>query len=205
METETETENLNKNITENKTVNTSLSRFGFLFLIFAVVSSGYVTEILSCQMRKVLETSMYFRHLIGVIIFFVFIMLEGGWSFNTKVDNMFSNNWSSGNVLDTIIIAFILYIIFLLSAKSQFKYNIIFFGLVFILYFINTQRDYWYQRNIISEKSNKYTLHIEYILFFLSILFLIIGFIDYVIYQKKEYKNKFNWLTFLLGSHNCSF
>jgi hypothetical protein len=203
MENKPETKTENENL--NKTINTSLSRFGFLFLIFAVVSSGYVTEILSCQMRKTLETSIYFRHFIGVLIFFVFIMLEGGWSFNNKVNEMFSNNWSSGNVLDTIIIAVILYIIFLLSAKSQFKYNIIFFGLVFILYFINTQRDYWHQRNIISEKSNKYTLYIEYIILFLSILFLIIGFIDYVIYQKKEYKNKFNWLIFLLGSHNCSF
>jgi hypothetical protein len=188
--------------TEN--INTSLSRFGFLFLIFAVISGGYVTEILSCQMKKVLETSMYFRHLIGIMIFFVFIMLEGGWSFNSEVDNMLSNSWSSGNVIDTIIIAFFLYIIFLLSAKSQFKYNIIFFGLIFILYLINTQRYYWYQRKIISEESNKYTLNVEYIILFFAILFLIIGFIDYVIYQKKEYKNKFNWIIFLLGSHNCS-
>jgi hypothetical protein len=188
--------------TEN--INTSLSRFGFLFLIFAVISGGYVTEILSCQMKKVLETSMYFRHLIGIMIFFVFIMLEGGWSFNSEVDNMLSNSWSSGNVIDTIIIAFFLYIIFLLSAKSQFKYNIIFFGLIFILYLINTQRYYWYQRKIISEESNKYTLNVEYIILFFAILFLIIGFIDYVIYQKKEYKNKFNWIIFLLGSHKCS-
>jgi hypothetical protein len=185
-------------------INTSLSRVGFLFLIFAVVSSGYVTEILSCQMRKALETSMYFRHLIGIIIFFVFIMLEGGWSFNNKIDEMFSNNWSSGNVIDTLIISFFLYIIFLLSAKSQFKYNIIFFGLVFILYLINTQRDYWYQRKLISMESNKYTLIIEYIILFFAIFFLIFGFIDYVIYQKKEYKNKFNWIIFLLGAHNCS-
>ena len=187
------------------TINTSLSRFGFFFLIFAVISSGYVTEILSCQMKKVLETSIYFRHLIGILIFFVFIMLEGGWSFNPKVDEMFSNNWSSGNVLDTIIIAIVLYMIFLLTAKSQFKYNIIFFGLVFILYFINTQRDYWFQRKIISTQSNKYTLYIEYLIFFTSIIFLIIGFIDYVKYQKKEYKNKFNWITFLLGTRKCSF
>jgi hypothetical protein len=187
----------------NDYLNKSLSRFGFIFLIFAVVSSGYVTEILSCQMRKVLETSMYFRHFIGILIFFVFIMLEGGWSFNPKIDEMFSNNWSSGNVIDTIIIAFFLYIIFLLSAKSQFKYNILFFGLVFILYLINTQRDFWYQRKLISDTSNNYTLNIEYIIFVCAIIFLIIGFIDYVKYQKKEYKNKFNWLNFLLGSHNC--
>lgn len=185
-------------------INSSLSRFGFLFLIFAVISSGYVTEILSCQMRKVLETSIYFRHFIGVLIFFVFIMLEGGWSFNNKVDELFSNNWSSGNVIDTLIIAFFLYIIFLLSAKSQFKYNIIFFGLVFLLYLMNTQRCYWYQRKLISDESNNNTLNIEYIILIISIIFLIVGFIDYVKYQKKEYKNKFNWIIFLLGSHNCN-
>jgi hypothetical protein len=133
----------------------------------------------------------------------MFIMLEGGWSFNNKVDGMLTNNWSSGNVIDTLIIAFFLYIIFLLSAKSQFKYNIIFFGLVFILYFINTQRTYWYQRKIISDVANNHTLNIEYIIFVCAVIFLIIGFIDYVKYQKKEYKNKFNWIIFLLGSHNC--
>jgi hypothetical protein len=180
------------------------SRIGFIFISFVVVSSGYISEILSCQMRYVLETSPYFRHFLGVLLFFVFIMLEGGWSFNKEEDDKFSNNWASGNVIDTGILAFGLYIIFLISSKSQFIYNALFFMIILAIYLINTQRSYLLIRESISKETNKYLLLLQNGMALLALIILIVGFIDYYIYQTQVHKKDFSFMKFILGAHQCT-
>jgi len=180
-----------------------LSRFAFIFLIYAVVTSGYINQVLSCQMQQTLSESKYFRHMMGILLIFVFIMLEGGWSFNSAMDELADTNWSSGNVLHTIVIAFVIYIIFLISSKSKLIPNLVFFTLVFVIYMINTQRSYLKKRDKISEEQNNMLLKISKILFAIAIVVLIYGFVDYIQYQKKEYGKGFDWSIFLLGTSKC--
>lgn len=180
------------------------SRFAFIFLVFTVVSSGYITEVLSCQIRNMFEVSTYFRHIVGFLMVFVFIMLEGGWSFNKADDDKASNDWSSGNVIHSAAMGAAIYGIFLISSKSQFWPNIIFFGLVFALYAINTQRNYYVAREQISPQANETTLRVEYGIAGVSLITLIYGFVDYIGYQKAERGDSFSWTKFLLGAHKCT-
>jgi hypothetical protein len=198
---EPENKNLeNKNL-ESKTVY--FSRMAFLFIIFSVVSSGYIAEILSCQMRFMFENSLVLRHVVGIIMIFVFIMLEGGWSFDTEEDEKAVTSWESGNVIHTGVMSVVIYILFLLSSKSRFWPNILFFSLLMILYLLNTQRQYWVDRENITADQNDKILKTQYVITGFAGVSLVGGFVDYVLYQMKQYKSNFSWIQFLFGGHKC--
>jgi len=180
-----------------------LSRFAFIFLIYAVVTSGYINEILSCQMRRFLRDSRWFRHVIGICMVFVFIMLEGGWSFNPDQDNLAETNWSSGNVFHTLAFSIGIYGLFLTSSKSRLTFNLVFFSMVLVIYFVNTYRNYLYDRKQITEDQNKTLLDGTKIVFFLTLVILAYGLYDYAIYQRREHPNDFKWDIFFLGSYKC--
>ena len=184
-------------------ISTNISRYAFVFLIYILVSAGYISQILSCQMRYFLITSLYFKHVFAIIMVFSFIMFEGGWDFDKKEEDKAPTNWASGNTVHTFIIAIIIYIIFLLSAKSKLIPNLLFFGLMFILYFINTYRDYIYQRKRLSDDLNNTILFYEKIIAFIAFIVLMYGFIDYYYYQKADHPNDFSWRRFILGKAHC--
>lgn len=181
-----------------------LSRFAFIFVIYAVVTSGYIQDILSCQMRSFLQDLYYPRHLFGILLVFIFIMMEGGWGWDLEEQEAQPNDWSSANVIDTLTMSLLVYTIFLLSSKSKILPNIIFFTLMFILYCINTQRNYWRAREIISKETDSTILNVEIGMFIVSMIVLVFGFGDYILYQQAEYGNKFSWYSFILGSKKCA-
>jgi TRAP-type C4-dicarboxylate transport system permease large subunit len=131
-------------------------------------------------------------------------MLEGGWSWNSEIDDLANNDWSSGNVIDTLSIGFIIYVVFIFSSKSQLVPNLVFFGLVFTVYIINTQRNYYKERNMITEEQNSNFLKLSQFLFFIAMIVLIYGFVEYVIFQQKNYGSAFRWTTFFLGVPKCA-
>jgi hypothetical protein len=181
-----------------------LSRFAYIFVIYAVITSGFVQEVLSCQMRYFLHNMYIPRHFFGILLIFMFIILEGGWSWDQEDNEAKPNDTSSANVIDTMQMAILLYAVFLISSKSQFIPNVIFFSLMFILYLVNTQRNYWMARKKISEETNQKLLNFEIGLFIVSIATLGYGFIDYILYQMNEYGDKFSWYIFLLGAKKCA-
>ena len=181
----------------------SISQVAFIFLIFVVISGGYVSNILSCQMQNMLKYNLYARHVIGVIMVFVFIMLEGGWDFDKQRENEASTDWSSGNTINTLIYAFLIYLLFLISSKSRLVPNLLFFSLVFVLYFVNTYRAYNHDRKEIDYKLNNEILNFEYILLVFAFIVLVYGFGDYVLYQKRLRGASFDWVKFMAGVTRC--
>lgn len=182
-----------------------LSRFAFIFLVYSVVTSGYIGQVLSCQMQHFLSDAVYFRHVLGVVMVFVFIMSSGGWSFAEEDKDKDNNasDWSNGNALSSMAISMIIYLIFLISSKSQLLPSLTFFSITFCLYLINSQRAYWFARDKITKEMNEGILIVEAVMLFFAIIVLIYGFVDYVLYQQNSYGDGFKWELFLLGTNKC--
>ena len=193
-------------MTYNLDFTSNVSRFAFIFLIYVLVTSGYISEILSCQMRTFIQNKWYARHILAIILVFAFIMFEGGWDFDKERENQESNNWASGNTIHSLVIAFIIYLVFLISSKSKLLPNILFFTLLFILYVTNTYREYQLRRNEIEENTNNNIIIFEQIIFSIAVIVLVVGFVEYYLYQKEKHKNTndFKWFNFLVGTNKCN-
>ena len=184
-------------------MSTYLSFVAFLFLTFAIMSSGFVTQILSCQVQEQLHKNIYAKHIIGYLLIYVFIMLEGGWSFNREEDEKAEVNWSNGNALDSLLFAFGLYTLFLLSAKMQLVPNLLFYTLLFIVYVGNTQRLYWHNRERITDEHNEKALQALYVVFSIACAVLLYGVVDYYLYIRGKRTTQFSWSKFILGKPSC--
>ena len=69
---------------EEESLTTNISKISFIFIAFLVIAGGYTTQIFSCSTQRFLSNNIYGKHLIGIGLIFVFIMLEGGWDFDKK-------------------------------------------------------------------------------------------------------------------------
>ena len=184
--------------------NLDVSKIAFLFISWTVITSGVVNQVISCQVQNFFNHSYYGKHIIGFMLILMFIMLEGGWAFNKELESKAPIDWSNGNIFDSSIFAFIFYTIFLLSAKMKLVPNLTFFSILFLIYFLNTQKNYWDNRKLFDEKSIALMDNFIKGLLFVSGLIFIFGISDYYIYKRNEYKKKFDHFTFIFGSiNNC--
>jgi hypothetical protein len=183
----------------------NIPKIAFLFIIYVIIAGNYTTHVLSCQMQRFLETSIISRHIMGILLFYFFIMMEGGWDFDKNVLNEDINNWASGNTIHSLVYAVILYIIFIAVARSKLIPNLFLFGTLFILYVINVHTTYLEKRNRITKERVKVNRKIEKTLIVFSILIFFYGLFDYIRYKIKKHKNKFSIQTFILGNVICHY
>lgn len=179
------------------------SRIAFLFLIFAVISGGIVAQTLPCQLQSQLATSSVARHSIGFLMVFVFLMMEGGWSFDPKDDELAPTDWSSGNTIHTLGIAAAIYTVFVLSSKMQLIPNLMFYGLLFITYVMITYKRFLKDRKRLSPKDQKSLELVNKLLLVALITVFVYGFTDYVLYQRQQHPTNFSWEKFIVGKPKC--
>ena len=188
---------------EGEQLTNNISKISFIFVAFLVAAGGYVTQIFSCSTQRYLNTNIYGKHLIGIGLIFIFIMLEGGFTFDKAERDMYPVDWSNGNCFDSMIYAFGIYIIFLLSSKMRLTWNTIFFTVLFILYITNTQRLYMYNRRKIDPNVNDNILIVEKVLLYSLPILLLIGVGDYYVFKTAQLGSKFSLYLFFLGNPTC--
>ena len=188
---------------EVQQVEDNVSKLAFLFLAYSVVTGGYITKILSCQLQHALVYNQYLKHIVGFLLIFVFIMLEGGWDFDEQENLKAPVNWSNGNCFHSLVYSIGLYVLFVLSSKMQLIPNIMFLSTLLILYIIHTQRKYWSNRQRIEKSLEETIKTIEKTLIGGYGILFFYGLYDYFRYQRKQYGSAFRWSIFLLGKANC--
>jgi hypothetical protein len=185
-------------------ISDNISKLLFLFIVFIVIAGGSITHVLSCQFQTLIHNSATVKHIFGIILIFLFIMLEGGWDFDRNENKKVLNDWTNGNTVHTMIYSIMIYMIFLVSSKSQLIPNMLFYSLLFILYFIHSYRHYLLNRNRLSKKFNNNLIILEKILLLISLVILLYGLIDYYIYKKHNLNEKFNLWQFFMYTKSCA-
>ena len=204
--------------------STSITKVAFLFITYVVIAGGVLTRGLPCQLQRELETNRYLQHFIGFLCIFIFIMMEGGWDFNNKgrndesmnannengnesnkPDEEIANDFSNGNSIQTFFYSIAIYIVFIISSKMQLIPNLLFLAILFIAYLVTTQTNYWANRKLITPVQVSYSETIQNGLIGSSLVVLVYGFVDYVMYQKRQRGNKFDIVKFIFGAPTCDY
>ena len=82
-------------------------------------------------------------------------------------------------------------------------WNALLFGLLFVLYFVNTQRLYYFNRNRINKGINQQLIDGEKKVMYSLPFILTIGVVDYFLYKKAQLGKAFSFYLFFLGSATC--
>jgi hypothetical protein len=157
-----------------------------MFWLWLAVSGNFVSETLSCKTQKLLNGNMYVKQ----ILTFAILYFVTGF-----VDT------SKHNPIEHLKLSAIIWVLFLLFTKMHIVPTIISFILICLSYLLNDYSSY-YEKEGELEKSKKYK-EISELILKVNIALIIVSFVVYLVSKYKEYKGKFNILTFILGKPNC--
>lgn len=183
----------------------TISKIAFLFVAYVVIAGGVIAKSLSCQFQKQLDTNSYVQHFIGILLVYMFIMMEGGWDFDEKENNKEARDWSNGNSLHSMAYALVIYIFFILTSKMKFIPNMMFLFAILVLYIVSTQYNYWKLRESVAESTLDKMKSVKQIFIYIAVILMGYGIGDYYLYQQKSYGSKFRLHKFILGNPSCNY
>lgn len=181
--------------------NTSVSIYN-IFVFFLIISSNYLGALFPCRIQRVLNENVYLKHIFGFLTLNFFVVLTDPYK---KKDLML--------IFKESLILYIIFIIFIANNYHTFLTGLFIIGIIYILNlkkveyeeFIKINKDNNEQIIQIENynRSLNYIKMINNILFYLFIIVIVIGCILYMGEKKIEYKDKFNYITFIFGQSSC--
>lgn len=158
---------------------------------------------ISCQMQHFLSTSLIGSHIIGILMTFVFLSLEGGMSFDRRVDEQHPTDWSRANMVSTFFMSIVIYSALVMSSKMQLGPNVAFLGLLMALYTISTHRQFLKDRKQLDPRTDAWLDGLLKIIIISLIGVAVYGVSDYIQYQHQEHPDDFSWKRFFIGKRVC--
>jgi len=156
----------------------------YLWLLF-----GFLSNIVSCDIKKLMNQNIYFRHFVGLISFFLLFTITD------------QNNDSDLNITNIWINTFFVYFVFLMMTKSKWYFSIP------VLLLIVIDQSYKFQIEFIQKEKKQSTKQMNRVksyekirkYTYASIIILIVaGFIHYAVRQYTHFGNNFSFMKLLL-------
>jgi hypothetical protein len=160
---------------------------GLLFLALTVMGN-YVAETLGCSTQKLLNTNRIAK--LSVIFFLIYFTLNIAADIDGK----------QMHPLKELGMAFILWIAFIIFTKTTVLYKIIIFISLCLHYVLGNFNTYY--NNINDSTHNDIVKIIDKSIVFIIIITTIVGFIKYILKEKREH-HKFSWYKFFIGVDKC--
>ena len=160
-----------------------------IFTFFLLICADSTSSLFPCHVRRVLENNLIVKHvMVYLTITFLVVLLE---------------NFPDKNLYKIFSVSFFLYILFIFISKTEYGFFISILIITAIIY-IAKKTEIAYNK----EKEgldNKHDLIIKINNGLIIVIFIltIIGFLIYMGRKKFEYKNNFNYLTFIFGKIEC--
>lgn len=158
-----------------------------VFALYLLIFCNFTKELIGCKLNYILDTNIYYKHLIAfILLLFLIILIDE--------DNI------NKNVFYNIGLAIIIYILFIISTRIHYLLIFTILCLLLIIYILDKSAEKEKETNIDLYNTYKYY---QKILIIIVIILIIIGFILYLYVKYKEYNNNFSLLTFLFGNLKC--
>jgi hypothetical protein len=174
-----------------------VERFAAIFIFTLIISGNFLAELFPCKIQEALSHNILIKHIFGFLTLFFFGILA-----IPELANV------SG-----MVSSLVLYIIFLINAKTKSQFWIaafVLYAMIYMLHIVKKEYDGYIEapgsetRDMqIYKDRNKYIEIVQNTCMILIGLLTTIGFFTYMGEKKIEYGGKFSYHTFFLGKPKC--
>ena len=169
-----------------------------IFTFFLLICADSTSNLFPCQLRRVLDNNLILKHMmVYLTITFLIVLLE---------------NIPDKNLYKIFSVSFYLYVIFILISKTEYGFFVPILIITAIIYILFLKREELNKQAETASKKEKEELEKKHdiiiklnnLLIIVIFILTIIGFFVYMGRKKFEYKNNFNYLTFIFGKIECN-
>jgi hypothetical protein len=148
-----------------------------VMLIVYISSTGKVGELINCSVRNFVEKHLWLRHVIFILSIFLIRSLS-----------IFEKEYPDSSLSRIWVFTFSVYLLFILATKSKWFFAV---PAILILFVAENIK--------VSDKKGKYTT-LNSVLFYSAVGIVLVGFVHYLILQKRKRGKMFNLYNFWFGS-----
>ncbi len=206
-----------------------------LFFLYFVLMSGECSEVMNCGLQRYINDNTWVKHVMIFLSIYIFTFILNWYTIESLVVEKFTNKKKKINPYNYLIKSFyytvIVYMIFILSAKNEGLFLLIFLlgaiGLVFGTIFtkaINSElynivgKHIYLSKSKIKELEELYAKdeddkqdirkmarnqNIMLIIPMILVVLLIFGCYRYYLRQWEDHKHHWSWYIFWLGTSKC--